>query len=94
MADQYLGGKITELGGLQPEEKFCKDCRHYSEFEQPMPARAAGMLRSPICTVARKRDLVTGELEGVACSEMRGKRFGPSDLPFCGPEGRLWEAKQ
>jgi hypothetical protein len=83
--EQSLGGKITDLGSLQPERKFCKDCKHSVEVG-PFYMDVYG------CGIRVVRDPVDGKQRYAPCATMRSAT-GVRGFPTCGPDGLLWESK-
>jgi hypothetical protein len=85
MQEQSLAGKITDLGDLKPEQRFCKDCRH---------SRELGNILSEVygCGVKVVLHPVDGKQRYAPCERMRSAK-GVDGWPTCGPEGRLWEPR-
>ena len=65
---------------------FCKDCRYFPIKDGPYPAGC----QNP---VTAQYDLVSGEPIPLRCTDARKV---PRDgiEPWCGPEGKLFEARQ
>ncbi len=91
MREQSLAGKVTDLGDLKPQERFCRDCRHMAEVDLVRyTGRATAIVDKYQCAVTGLRSPVDGQLEIVPCHEMRSAE-GVDGWPSCGPEGKLWE---
>lgn len=66
--------------------KLCKDCK-YAKKPFAVPQKLAFCYHPELTEI----NLVSGERNVDYCFKHRGTIF--SDNAFCGPEGKLWEAK-
>ena len=81
---------------------FCKDCKHYVEDPHGKPHRSTcDSPQNALNTRDNARYLVTGvEQPSVKamlgdCMTLRGQKIHPTlGIPFCGPEGIWFEAKE
>lgn len=70
---------MTDVANLPPG-RWCVTCRHCTNTT---------FLGSLLCAASGERNLVTGEMMGAICYDMR--LGGRANL--CGEEGKLWEPK-
>ena len=66
----------------RPEKRYCKDCKHFTGFDQSMGIEMCKK-------VYKKEDMVYGENV-----EVIGARMARSDVDYCGKNGTFWERKK